>query len=76
MQEHKYRAYIEEYDEVLPVLFIDFMNNAFCVMPIAELEGRNQIEIKDRMNLLDQFTGIIQEQKNFQMVKIFIKMIL
>ena len=57
MQKHKYRAYIEEYDEILPVLFIDFVNNAFCVIPTAELEGGNQIEIKDRMNLLDQFTG-------------------
>jgi len=57
MNNIKFRAWIEEYQELCDVPYIDFCNNCFYILPYAELEGGNQIEIKDKMHLLEQFTG-------------------
>lgn len=57
MNDLKFRAYIKEYNETCDVLNIDFVNRCFYVLPYDELEGGNQIEIKN-MSLLEQFTGL------------------
>lgn len=57
MNDLKFRAYIKEYNEMCDVLNIDFVNRCFYVLPYDELEGGNQIEIKD-FYLLEQFTGL------------------
>ena len=55
--EYKFRYYSEEYKELLPVLDIDFVNDCFYILPFAELEGGNQIEVKG-LDKLEQYIGL------------------
>lgn len=57
MRTIKFRAWVDEYEELLPVLSIDFVNDFFCVLPEAELEGGNQVAIKG-LEKLEKFTGL------------------
>lgn len=53
----KARAWIEEYKELLPILSIDFVNDEFCVLPYAELEGGDQIVVKG-IDKIEWSTGL------------------
>jgi len=53
----KARAWLEDYKELLPVCSIDFVNDEFCVLPYAELEGGGQITVKG-LDKLEWFTGL------------------
>ena len=53
----KYRAWIEEYKELCRVLSIDLVNDSFCVLPTAELEGGGQVEIKG-LDKLEEYINI------------------
>ena len=58
----KYRYYLLEYKELLPVLCIDFVNDCFYVLPFAELEGGSQIEVRG-LEKLEQYTGQVHEKR-------------
>jgi uncharacterized phage protein (TIGR01671 family) len=57
MNKIRFRYYSKEYNEICEVLYIDFVNNEFCILPTAELEGGSQVVVGG-LDRLEQYIGL------------------